>query len=64
MKNSPKNKANTLKYELKILDMPCGRTVAEREVKKNADNYDFHFPDRIDPYALPEKTYHEEKEFN
>lgn len=50
---------NILKKELNLLSFPAGQAVAEKEIKHNAYNYEFHYPDREDPYKLPEKTYAE-----
>ena len=35
-----------------MLNVPCGQKVAEKVVRRNAENVKFHFPQKVDHYSL------------
>ena len=51
-----------LQYELNFLQLNVGQTIAEKKIKQNGQNYQFHYPEKEDPYAIPKYTYIQKKQ--
>ena len=53
-KRFKKRKADTLSYEIKLLQRPEASKLAEKAIKKNGVNYSEFYPDKFDLYRVDE----------